>query len=82
VVEGILRKVRISIEEHGSVGVAVVGHYDCAGNPASREEQIGHLQEALRLLRPHCGDLELLALWVGEEWVVEEVSVPTGEGEK
>jgi carbonic anhydrase len=32
-IESIKRKVRISTEKHGSRLIAVVGHYDCAGNP-------------------------------------------------
>ena len=32
--QSIDRRVGISVEGHGSVGIAVVGHHDCAGNPA------------------------------------------------
>ena len=33
-IQSILERLRISIERHKSIGIAVVGHHDCAGNPA------------------------------------------------
>ena len=33
----IRRAISISTEKHGSQIIAVVGHYDCAGNPVTRE---------------------------------------------
>ena len=38
-VESIFERVKISVHHHGSVGIAVVGHHDCAGNRAPLEQQ-------------------------------------------
>ncbi len=76
-VRSILERVKISMENHGSVGVAIVGHYDCAGNPALRDEQIIHIQKAVRFLRQQYGDIEIIGLWVDKNWEVHEV---IGEG--
>lgn len=43
----IRRAVSISIEKHGSQIIAVVGHYDCAGNPGDREHHYIHLRRAM-----------------------------------
>ncbi len=72
-VQSILRRVRISVEKHASVGIALVGHYDCAGNPANEEEQLQHLADGVEFLRLHFREIPVLALWVDENWKVKEV---------
>lgn len=72
-VQAILDRLAISVQKHASVGIAVVGHHDCAGNPAPREAQILHLQEAVRFLQTHYPTLPILALWVDENWTVTEI---------
>ena len=42
-VESILTRLKISVEKHKSVGVAIVGHHDCAGNPAKKEIGRAHV---------------------------------------
>ncbi len=73
-VESILERVKISVEQHHSVGIAVVGHYDCAGNPASREEQFGQICDAIQLVRKRYSDIEIIGLWVDGNWEVSELS--------
>jgi len=73
-IQSILERLRISIEHHNSVGVAVVGHYGCAGNPAHKDEQIKHIQEAIQLLQEHCGSVEIIGLWVNDDWDVHEIT--------
>ena len=34
-VQSILRRIRISVEKHSSVAIALAGHHECAGNPAA-----------------------------------------------
>lgn len=72
--EMILNKVRISIEKHNSSGLAVVGHYDCAGNPAPQEEQIRHINKAIEYLIPRFPGLEIIGLWVDQNLKVCEVT--------
>ena len=67
------QRVRLSIDRHQSVGIAVIRHHDCAGNPAPRNEQIAQVCDAIEFLRPHCGGKPLIGLWVDENWQVEEV---------
>ncbi|OQX86929.1 hypothetical protein B6D60_05100 [candidate division KSB1 bacterium 4484_87] len=73
-VESMLEKLKISLEKHHSVGVAIVGHYDCAGNPADRDEQIKHTKETIDFIHRHYPKIEIIGLWVDENWKVNEVA--------
>jgi len=46
-IESIKRKAGISIEKHGSKFIAVVGHYDCAGNPADMNTHLAQIRSAI-----------------------------------
>lgn len=82
-VQSILVRVGISLEKHASVGLAVAGHHDCAGNPASREEQYLHLRDAVRFLRRQHPGVPVIALWVDENRHVQEIDEGTaGETDK
>jgi hypothetical protein len=72
--QSILSRVSISVELHDSVGIAVVGHHSCAGNPASRDDQVVHIQNAVRLLREQYRNVGVIGLWVDGRWDVHEVS--------
>ena len=72
-VESILTRLKISVEKHMSVGAAVVGHYDCAGNPAKKDEQIQHIEESIRFIQQQYEELEIIGLWVDENWKVQEI---------
>jgi len=71
-IAAIMRRVGISVEKHGSVGIAVVGHHDCAGNPGPEEQQREQTRRAVAVLRGKFPDVPVIGLWVGQEWEVEE----------
>lgn len=72
--QSILDRLSVSVEKHKSVGIAIVCHHDCAGNPAAKDEQLKQLQMALRFLRQEYDSLEIIGLWVDESWAVSEVA--------
>lgn len=72
--QGIIDRLTISVEKHKSVGIAVVGHHDCLGNPAAKEEQIVHIKMAIRSITRQFESLPVIGLWVDENWAVTEVS--------
>jgi hypothetical protein len=78
--QSILERLKISIERHNSVGVALVGHHDCAGNPASKEDQLVQIQKAITFLRQKYEKLVLIGLWVDESWKVHEVIKDESDG--
>ncbi len=74
-IESILTRCNISVEKHGSVGIAVAGHYDCAGNPTAEKEQRKHLEAAIAFLMRHYPDKEIIGLWLDENFEVHELSL-------
>ncbi|MBT3297066.1 MAG: hypothetical protein HN919_09620 [Verrucomicrobia bacterium] len=72
-VDGILRCVEISVGKHGSTGIAIVGHEDCAGNPADKGEQFLHLRLAYDRIHDAFPDCEITTLWVSIKGYVEEI---------
>jgi len=73
IIHSIFERLRISVNLHKSVGIAIIGHHDCAGNPAPKEEQIGHLKKSVQLIQKQFKDIEILGLWINENWDVEEI---------
>lgn len=72
-IQSILRRIAISVERHFSVGIALAGHHDCAGNPTTEEAQKQHLRAGIAFLRRHYPDLPTIALWVNASWHVQRV---------
>jgi len=73
-IQSILERVQTSLVAHGSVGIAISGHHDCAGNPAFENAQILHLQKAVEFLCEKFPDKKILGLWVDENWQVREIA--------
>lgn len=72
-IASIERRVRISVDKHASVGIAVVGHHDCAGNPTPRDEQRKHTMDSIAHMEGKF-DVPVIGLWVDENWEVSEIS--------
>jgi len=72
-VDSIKRRVNISVEAHGSKIIAVIAHYDCAGNPVPKETQIEQLKFALKTVGTWNYNVPCIGLWVDENWQVEHV---------
>ena len=66
-------KVRASIDTHHSNVVALAGHYDCAGNPVSKERHIEDIRKAVQVMRWWNLPVTIVGLWVNEYWAVEVV---------
>lgn len=72
-IQGILDRLEISVKRHNSVGIGIVGHHDCAGNPTTRDIQIAQIQKAIKLLRQQYENIDIIGLWVNKNWEVHEV---------
>ena len=79
-IQSILERLKISIERHNSVGVALVGHHDCAGNPAPQDDQLSQIQKAINFLRQKYKKIVIIGLWVDESWKVHEVIKDESDG--
>ena len=71
--QAIEERIRISVDIHQSVGIAVAGHYDCAGNPASEEEQAGHTHKAVEHIQKRFPGIPVIGLWINENREVQEI---------
>ncbi len=72
-INSIRNRVELSVNKHGSKLIAIVGHHDCAGNPADKDEQLRQLQAAARLVQKWGLQAKLVLLWVNEDWRVSAV---------
>ncbi|HDP36071.1 MAG TPA: hypothetical protein ENN29_13295 [Candidatus Hydrogenedentes bacterium] len=72
-VETIKTRCDISLRKHHAVAFAVVSHYDCAGNPVEKEEQMQQLEASIKLLRSWYPEVAIYGLWVDDAWSVTEV---------
>ena len=70
-IESIKTRTLISVEKHGSNVVAIVGHYDCAGNPVSKREHEEQVRESMRIVKSWNLPVNVIGLWVNENWQVE-----------
>ena len=71
--ESIISCIDISLKKHKSKGIAIVAHYDCAGNPISDEEQKKLLQKAVFFLVNKYMSVSVCGLWVDQNRKVEKI---------
>ena len=69
IIEFLKKKVGISVEKHNSQIIAVVAHYDCAGNPATEDVQKEHLINAVKVIASwEFSVKKIIALWLDEHF--------------
>ncbi len=73
VILSIKRRVEVSIKKHNSKIIAIAGHHDCAGNPVEKEIQVRQLLSAIKTIKSWNFDVQIIGLWVDENWDVHEV---------
>ncbi|SDC62265.1 MULTISPECIES: carbonic anhydrase [unclassified Candidatus Frackibacter] len=73
-IKSIKERVDISVNGHGSETIAIVGHYDCAGNLAEKEEQIEHIKASIVKVKDWDFGVKVIGLWVNQEWEVEPIA--------
>jgi hypothetical protein len=75
-----LSSIRISLDKHGSRGIAVAAHHDCAGNPCSDAAQQAQLRRAVAFLRERFATCKIIGLWIGDDWVPRVIALDSSEG--
>ena len=73
-IEIIRRSVSISIEKHHSRVIAIVGHFDCAGNPGDKEHHYAHIRKALHEVSSWNFDAQIAGYYVNDKLQIEEVT--------
>jgi carbonic anhydrase len=72
-VESIKSRIDILVRKQGSNVIAIVGHYDCAGNPNGEEVQLDDTFAARELVKSWYPECTVLGLWVDDHWSVTRV---------
>ena len=72
--KSIYQRIDVSVSVHGSKGIGIIAHHDCAGNPKRKGGQMEDIQESVSVLQSRYPDLPVFALWVDENWSVAEVT--------
>jgi protein-disulfide isomerase-like protein with CxxC motif len=73
-VHSVMERVAVSVDDHESVGLAVVGHHDCTANPAPEAVQTLQTRSAVERLQISFPDVPVVGLWVDADWEVSELS--------
>lgn len=73
VIESIKTRVEVSTGVHYSKVIAIVGHYDCGGNPADEETQKEQIKASVDNVKSWNEDVKVIGLWVDETWKVNKV---------
>ena len=71
--DSILKRVSISTDKHSSKSIAICAHADCAGNPVDDQTQKQQLIDAVKTLQDKCSNVEIIKLWIDENWDVQEL---------
>jgi len=72
-IQEVLRSITISVDINKSTMLFVVGHYDCRGNPVDEAVHRQEISSAVKRLKSHWPDHQIVGLWVNRAWAVELV---------
>lgn len=72
--DSIKKRIEISINRHNSKLIAVVGHYDCAGNPVDKEIQLKQILDAVANLASWDLKVEVIGLQLDQNWRINKVT--------
>jgi hypothetical protein len=72
-IESIKKRVKVSVEKHGSEIVIIVAHHDCAGNPVTRVKHEEQLVESIRIVKSWNLPVRIAGIWLDENWQVSEL---------
>jgi hypothetical protein len=72
--KSIYQRIDVSVSVHGSRGIGIVAHHDCAGNPKPKSGQMEDIRESVSVLQSRYPDIHVVALWVDENWAAAEVN--------
>ena len=75
IIESLREKVKVSVKKHNSQIIAVVAHYDCAGNPENEDVQKEHLRRAVNVIVSWGFPVKkIVALWLDENFKPSAIS--------
>lgn len=72
-INSIHKRIIISTELHGSDHIFIAGHYDCAGNPVSKDVHLRHIDKSAEYIQSKYPEAVIVKLWVNDKWEVERL---------
>jgi hypothetical protein len=71
--ESIMSQVMLSINAHKSVVVCISAHYDCAGNPVSKDEHIDMIKRCVSEIKKKKLSVSVVGVWIDDKWQVNVI---------
>ncbi len=72
-IHSLKKRVEISVVKHASAQIAIIGHFDCAGNPVNKETQLLQIKAAVHTIRSWDFQIPVIGLWVDDNWTVHKI---------
>jgi len=66
ILNSIFTRVDISVKQHGSGGIAICAHPDCAGNPVDDDVQKAQLKRSVIFLKEAYPNVDVIGLWIDD----------------
>jgi len=73
IIQSLKKRVEISVLKHASSQIAIIGHFDCAGNPVDKETQLEQIKAAVHTIQGWGFQIPLIGLWVDDHWTVHKI---------
>jgi carbonic anhydrase len=67
-IESIKNRIDVSVNKHLSKVIAIIGHYDCTGNPVEKDIQIKQIKSSIKLVSSWNFNTDIIGLWIDENW--------------
>lgn len=72
--DNLLKKINISIENHKSKNIFVVGHHECVGNPVDDETHKKQICNAVEKVKRWNPSNDIIGLWITNKWIIEKIT--------
>jgi len=72
-IDSLKKRVEISVLKHASTCIAIVGHFDCAGNPVGKEKQIEQIRKSVKIIQSWGFKVPVIGLWIDNNWSVYKI---------
>jgi carbonic anhydrase len=72
-IQSLKKRVEISVLKHASAQIAIIGHFDCAGNLGEMETQLEQIKTAVQTIHSWGFQIPVIGLWVDDHWTVHKI---------
>jgi carbonic anhydrase len=72
-IESLKKRVEISVIKHASTSIAIIGHFDCAGNPVEKEAQLNQIKKSVKTIQSWGFNIPVIGLWSDDLWTVHKI---------